>query len=72
MKSIIIFTVVCNFIFCGCAQEPLTAVPESIEFKLSDYLAENSALDKEVNQIFESMDDTAIVAQLIMPAVGRL
>lgn len=78
MKSIIIFTVVCNFIFCGCAQEPLKSQElsdtetQSIKFKLSDFLAENSALDKEVNRIFESIDDTAIVAQLIMPAVGRL
>jgi hypothetical protein len=29
-------------------------------------------LDKEVERIFKLMDDTAIVAQLIMPAVGRL
>jgi len=78
MKSIIIFTVVCNIIFCGCAQEPLKpqelsdTETQAIKFKLSDYLAENSFLDKEVNRIFESMDDTAIVAQLIMPAVGRL
>jgi beta-N-acetylhexosaminidase len=78
MKSIIIFTVVCNIIFCGCAQEPLKTQElsdtetQAIKFKLSDYLAENSALDKEVNRIFESIDDTAIVAQLIMPAVGRL
>ena len=35
---------------------------QAIKFKLSDYLAENSFLDKEVNRIFESMDDTAIVA----------
>ena len=41
-------------------------------FQLSNYLEDNNALDKEVNRIFESMDDTAIVAQLIMPAVGRL
>ncbi len=78
MKSIIIFTVVCNIIFCGCAQEPLKpqefsdTETQAIKFKLSDFLVENSFLDKEVNRIFESMDDTAIVAQLIMPAVGRL
>jgi beta-N-acetylhexosaminidase len=41
-------------------------------FTLTDYLTENSALDKNVDAIFSSLDDTAIVAQLIMPAVGRL
>lgn len=41
-------------------------------FALSDYLSENAGLDKEVDAIFKSLDDTAIVAQLIMPAIGRL
>ncbi len=41
-------------------------------FTLNDYLAENADLEKEVDAIFKSLDDTAIVAQLIMPAIGRL
>lgn len=41
-------------------------------YALSDYLTENEQLDKDVDALFETLDDTAIVAQLIMPAVGRL
>lgn len=41
-------------------------------FVLTDYLSENKDLDAEVENIFKSLDDTAIVAQLIMPAIGRL
>ncbi len=42
------------------------------KFVLTDYLSENANLDAAVDKIFKSLDDTAIVAQLIMPAVGRL
>jgi beta-N-acetylhexosaminidase len=42
------------------------------EFKLSDFLSDNKDLDAEVDRVFSQLDDTAIVAQLIMPAVGRL
>lgn len=41
-------------------------------YALSDYLTENEQLNKDVDALFETLDDTAIVAQLIMPAVGRL
>ena len=41
-------------------------------YVLSDYLSENESLTKDVDALFASLDDTAIVAQLIMPAVGRL
>lgn len=41
-------------------------------FALDDYLSENADLDKEVDAVFNSLDDTAIVAQLIMPAIGRM
>lgn len=51
-------------------------VPQLPEIKrtyaLSDYLSENADLDKDVDALFKTLDDTAIVAQLIMPAVGRL
>jgi len=80
MKHFVIFTILLGLIFQGCAQEAkITERPSlvnkqltSYNFQLSNYLEDNNALDKEVNRIFESMDDTAIVAQLIMPAVGRL
>jgi beta-N-acetylhexosaminidase len=41
-------------------------------YELSDFLSENEQLTKDVDQLFASLDDTAIVAQLVMPAVGRL
>lgn len=40
-------------------------------FNLSDFLADNSALDRRVEQIYNSLNDTSKVAQLIMPAAGR-
>ena len=80
MKLIILFTILSLLFFQGFAQEAKKNVPQtkiiketsSYNFQLSNYLEDNNALDKEVNRIFSNMDDTAIVAQLIMPAVGRL
>jgi len=65
------------FLFQACAQEnkqgkKKIVIPKSeIKFALTDYLKNNAQLDKEVDAIFAALDDTAIVAQLIMPAVGR-
>lgn len=67
-------------LFYSCAQSPSTekkvekrVQPEvQKEFKLNDFLTENKDLDAEVERVFAQLDDTAIVAQLIMPAVGRL
>ncbi len=67
-------------LFYSCAQTTNTAkkVEKRIqpevqkEFKLSDFLSDNKDLDAEVDRVFSQLDDTAIVAQLIMPAVGRL
>ena len=42
------------------------------DFCLNDYLSENDTLDKYVDSIFQTLNETEIVAQLIMPAVGRL
>jgi len=71
----------------GCAQTPQkTEIKEQkieikaeekqkeiiLNFELKDYLSENQDLTNEVLRIFNSLDDTAIVAQLIMPAAGRL
>ncbi len=44
----------------------------SVEFKITDFLSDNEQLDQDVERIFSTLDDTAIVAQLIMPAIGRL
>jgi len=68
-----------SFVFLGCAQNPsketkkvISQPVTKIEFQLSDFLSDNKELDKEVERIFNEMDDTAKIAQLIMPAVGRL
>lgn len=42
------------------------------KFSLQDYLTSNEVLEKLVLSTFEKMDDTARVAQLLMPAAGRL
>ncbi len=44
---------------------------EKTVFNLSDFLSEKPSLDKAVEDIYQQLDDTAIVAQLIMPAVGK-
>jgi len=40
-------------------------------FNLQDFLTENPYLAKKVNEIYETIDDTARVAQVIMPAIGK-
>ena len=80
MNNLILIPAILAVLFQGCAQseskkEPATkhVQPQvTVNFKFSDFLAENPDLDKEVDKVFATMDDTAIVAQLIMPAVGRL
>ncbi len=41
-------------------------------FSLDDFLSYSPVLQKEVDRIFDSMNDTSRVGQLIVPAVGRL
>jgi len=79
MNKLMIFTLLFTVLFLSCAQDvqkdnPVKRVQPKveIEFKLTDFLADNAELDKEVEKVFATLDDTAIVAQLIMPAVGRL
>ena len=53
-------------------QTPKVPKPETqITFKLTDFLGSNNDLDQAVNEVISQLDDTAIIAQLIMPAVGR-
>jgi len=42
-----------------------------VSFSLEDFLNPNEALIKKTNKIFISLDDTSIVAQLLMPAIGK-
>ncbi len=78
-KKIITPLFLAGLLFQGCAQSSETTKQVKIaqpsttfNFEISDFLSKNSTLDKEVERIFKELDDTAIVAQLIMPAVGRL
>jgi len=79
MTKFILIPILVAFLFQGCAQaeqkkEAVKRVQPQVkvDFKLTDFLTENAALDKEVEKVFATLDDTAIVAQLVMPAVGRL
>lgn len=62
----------------ACSQQAETKVSPEVpttetntKFKLTDFLSSNSDLDNAVNDIIKQLDDTAIIAQLIMPAVGK-
>ena len=66
------------FIFNSCAQaqeETIEAVQEKkevIEINLAAFLLEHPELDKKVDSVFKTLNQNEIVAQLIMPAAGRL
>ena len=45
---------------------------DSETFTLDSFLTENADLDHKVDSVFNTLNDNSIVAQLIMPAVGRL
>jgi beta-N-acetylhexosaminidase len=49
-------------------QEPIK--PKQ-NYTIQDFLNKNEALSIDVDAFFKTLDDTAIVAQLIMPAVGK-
>ena len=76
MIKSLLYSVLILFIVCACAQTPeknkIVPFQTKTNFKLGDYLTVNPILDSEVERAFLQMDDTSIVAQLIMPAVGRL
>jgi beta-N-acetylhexosaminidase len=78
MKLQILSVLSIGLLFNSCAQAPQKEVRKrevvqiQTQFELQDFLKENKDLDAAVDKVFASLDDTAIVAQLIMPAVGRL
>ena len=81
MNKLILVSAVVLSLFQSCAQpaekkekSAVETVKKEIkkEYVLADYLKEDADLDKDVEKVFAALDDTAIVAQLIMPAVGRL
>jgi beta-N-acetylhexosaminidase len=70
-------------IFSSCAQEgdslaevnvwkDLVESPPEPAIELSTYLTAHRGLQEKVDSVFNTLDDRAIVAQLIMPAAGRL
>jgi beta-N-acetylhexosaminidase len=75
MRKLLLLNLIFLLLFQSCAQD-VTKVRElpliKKEYQLSDYLKQDSILDNEVQTIFQQLDDTAIVAQLLMPAIGRL
>lgn len=78
MKLQILSLLSIGLLFNSCAQAPqkkerkAAILQVQTTFELQDFLKENKDLDDAVEKVFASLDDTAIVAQLIMPAVGRL
>jgi beta-N-acetylhexosaminidase len=80
MNKLILVTAIFAFLFHSCAQteekkeEPVKREQPKVEvsFTLKDYLSDSKSLETAVENVFATLDDTAIVAQLIMPAVGRL
>jgi beta-N-acetylhexosaminidase len=66
-----------GLLFNSCAQTPQIKERKQVvdqitaHFELQDFLKDQKELDAAVDKVFARLDDTAIVAQLIMPAVGR-
>ena len=65
-------------VLSNCAQEnkpnTINVKQELIHksnFTLSDYLSENEQLNKYVDSVMGTLDEKAIIAQLIMPAAGK-
>ena len=74
-----LFFIFIFFSLFGCSQiqnENFTAVTASrkiqTEFSLNNFLESNVDLDNQTNLVFNLMDDSSKVAQLLMPAVGRM
>lgn len=71
----IVFSLCLMMMASACSQDkPETGKPvlnAKKKFTLQDFLKQDKELDDAVNDLFLQLDDTAIVAQLIMPAVGK-
>lgn len=81
MRKSSLFLAMLSVSFFACSQKHEIAeiaveeVKETIvdtTLSLSDFYATNAFLDEKVERIFNQLDDTTKVAQLIMPAMGRL
>ncbi len=76
MSKIYIFIFLISLPLLSCSQNP---IPENKQekvkqtsFQLSDFLQKNQDLDDKVNLVYQKLPDSSRVAQLLMPAVGRL
>lgn len=73
MKNIQLGFIAFFIIFSACAQEPSASSEElNLPIDLSSYLTNRVDLADKVDSVFNSMSDESRVAQLIMPAAGRL
>ena len=73
LKHVMLFTSVLMGVL-ACSQPSETSksrkVPQMKEekkFQLKDFLGSDKSLDQAVEEVFKQLDDTAIVAQLVMP-----
>lgn len=78
MKTQYFFLYLLSFVIVtACSQESIEQdnaeklTGHSISFELSDFLSNNPELSKTVDSIFNRLNDTSVVAQVIMPAVGK-
>lgn len=85
MRKLLITLPVLAISFCACSQKqqekPLTSELKSVNVltenvvpapTLADFYSSGKMLDKKVEEYFAQLDDTSKVAQVIMPAMGRL
>lgn len=75
MKQLQLAFFAISFLFTACAQESNNDVDNQIALEpinLNSFLTDRPDLAKKVDSVFNSMSDTSKVAQLIMPAAGRL
>jgi len=64
-------------LFASCQQEIENSIEEVVvknisDYQLNDYLKIDSELDKYVDSIVTNLDESQLVAQLLMPAAGRM
>ena len=73
MRNYQLFVFAAFMAFSARSQETLTPeIEQQAIHNLSSYLDESEVLDQKVDSIFNAMSNESRVAQLIMPAAGRL
>jgi beta-N-acetylhexosaminidase len=76
MSKIYIFIFLISLPLLSCSQNPIPVNKQEkvkqTSFQLSDFLQKNQDLDDKVNLVYQKLSDSSRVAQLLMPAVGRL